>query len=51
MNEHSDHTPSKDFYFALMAYLWNKDVNQRKELSTLNRKVYLMDAMGEISEQ
>ncbi|MEN5435179.1 IS4 family transposase [Sphingobacterium faecium] len=44
MNEHRDYNLFKDLYFALLSSLWNKDVNHRKELRSLKRKVYLMDA-------
>lgn len=44
MNEHRDYNLFRDLYFALISSLWTKDVNHRKELRMLKRKVYLMDA-------
>ncbi|AIM36985.1 transposase [Sphingobacterium sp. ML3W] len=44
MNEHRDFNLFRDLYFALLSSLWNKDVNHRKELRSLKREVYLMDA-------
>ncbi|MCW2261031.1 MULTISPECIES: IS4 family transposase [Sphingobacterium] len=44
MNEHRDYNLFRDLYFALISSLWAKDVNHRKELRILKRKVYLTDA-------